>query len=155
VREEFRKIKNKTVVNNNKAAVPGMPQQNREEYLLLSAVIHFPQKLAYILSRLDMKDIHDKTVVSLFEKISAAADKDNPGNILDSSDEEERAAFTRLSVEPGFDIEHADRNIEDCLLSIEKKKFEERFRLAELSGDLRLFNELFLEKKKLVEGKKI
>jgi DNA primase len=155
VREEFRKIKNKTFANNNKAVAPGMSQENREEYLLLSAVIHFPQKLAHVLSRLDMKDIQDKTVVSLFEKISAAADKGNLGNILDSSDLEERTTFTRLSVEPGFDIEHADRNIEDCLLSLEKKKFEERFRMAELSGDLRLFNELFLEKKKRVEGKKI
>jgi hypothetical protein len=58
-------------------------------------------------------------------------------------------------VEPGFDVEHVDRNIEDCLMSVEKKKFEERFRLAELSGDLQLFNELLREKKKRIEGKKI
>ena len=40
-------------------------------------------------------------------------------------------------------------------MSIEKKKFEERFRLAELSGDLKLFNDLLLEKKKRIEGEKI
>lgn len=154
VREEFRKIKNRTFVNAGKAAGPRISKGNREEYLLLSAVIHFPEKLDYVLSRLDMKDIRDKTVVSLFEKISSAADKNNPGSILAGAEEEERITFTRLSVEPGFDVEHADRNIEDCLRSIEKKKFEERFRLAELSGDLKLFNELFLEKKKFIEGKK-
>jgi hypothetical protein len=38
---------------------------------------------------------------------------------------------------------------------MEKKKFEERFRMAELSGDLKLFNELLMEKKKLIEGKRI
>lgn len=155
VREEFRKITNKPFVNAGKSSGPCISKGNREEYLLLSAVIHFPEKLSYVLSQLDMKDIRDKNVVSLLEKISAAADKDNTGNILDSADEEERIIYTRLSVEPGFDLEHADRNIKDCLLSIEKKKFEERFRLAELSGDLKLFNELFLEKKKLIEGKKI
>ena len=101
--------------------------------------MHFPEKLDYVLSRLDMKDIRDKTVVSLFEKISAAADKDNPASVLDGADEQERTTFTRLMVEPGFDIEHVDRNIEDCLMSIEKKKFDERFRLAELSGDLEAF----------------
>jgi DNA primase len=155
VREEFRKIKNKTFLHDKKTAVPRISKGNREEYLLLSAVIHFPEKLNYVLSRLDMKDIRDKTVVSLFEKISAAAEKHSPGNILDGADEEERITFTRLSVEPGFDVEHADRNIEDCLMSIEKKKFEERFRLAELSGDLKLFNDLLREKKKRIEGKKI
>lgn len=155
VREEFRKIKNKTFVSARKAAGPSISGGNREEYLLLSAVIHCPEKLDYVLSRLDMKDIKDKTVVSLFEKISTAAFRDNPGKILDVAGEEERITFTRLSVEPGFDIEHADKNIEDCLMNIEKKKFEERFHLAELSGDLKLFNDLLLEKKKRIEGEKI
>ncbi len=155
VREEFRKTRNKSFVNNKKTAVPRISQENREEYLLLGAVIHFPEKLDYVMSRLDMKDIKDKTAASLFEKLSARTARDNLENILDSAEEEEKIIFTRLSVEPGFDLEHVDRNIEDCLMSIEKKKFEERFRLAELSGDLKLFNKLFLEKKKRIEGKKI
>jgi hypothetical protein len=154
VREEFRKIKNRTFVSARKAVGPSMPEGNREEYLLLSAVIHCPEKMGYVLSRLDMKDIKDKTVVSLLEKISTSAYKDSPGKILDIAGEE-RTIFTRLSVEPGFDIEHADKNIEDCLMSIEKKKFEERLHLAELSGDLKLFNDLLLEKKKRLEGENI
>lgn len=155
IREEYRKIKNRNVVNAGKAPGPGITKGGREEYLLLSAVMHFPEKLDYVLSRLDMKDLRDRKVASLFEKISAVADKDNPGSVLEGADEEERTIFTRLMVEPGFDIEHADRNIDDCLQSIEKKKFDERFRLAELSGDLKLFNELFMEKKKFIEEKKI
>jgi DNA primase len=154
VREEFRKIKSKNFTGARKAAGPPMPEGSREEYLLLSAVIHCPEKLDYVLSRLDLKDIKDKTVVSLFEKISTSAFRDNPAKILDITGEE-RSTFTRLSVEPGFDIEHADKNIEDCLMSIEKKKFEERLHLAELSGDLKLFNDLLLEKKKRLEGEKI
>jgi DNA primase len=156
VREEFKKIKNRTIVNmNNKTSASPLPTGNREEYLLLSAVIHFPEKLDYVLARLDKKDIHDRTVAALFERIAAAADGDKLGSILEGADEQERLTFTRLSVEPGFDLEHADRNIDDCLMSIEKKKFEERFRLAELSGDLKLFNDLLLEKKKRIEGKRI
>ena len=155
VREEFRKIKNRTIVSDKKAPGPRVSKGNKEEYLLLSAVIHFPEKLDYVLSRLDMKDISDKIVLSLFEKIAAAAGRTNPGDILGGAGEEERILFTRLSVEPGFDLEHADWNIEDCLRSIEKKKFDERFRLAESSGDIQLFNALLMEKKKLLEGKKI
>jgi DNA primase len=155
IREEFRKVKNRNVVNAWKAPGPDISKGGGEEYLLLSAVMHFPEKLDYVLSRLDMKDIRDRKVASLFEKISSAADRDNPGSVLEGADEEERTIFTRLMVEPDFDIEHSDRIIEDCLLSIEKKKFDERFRLAELSGDLKLFNELFMEKKKFIEEKKI
>ena len=155
LREEFRKVKNKASVPAGRESDTRKSKGTREEYLLLSAVIHFPEKMDYVLSRLDVNDIRDRTVASLFAKISAAADKDNRDAVLDHAAEEERSIFTRLSVEPGFDLEHVDRNIEDCLMSIEKKKFDQRFRQAELSGDLRLFNALLLEKKKRIEGKKI
>ncbi|MDH4232446.1 MAG: DNA primase [Nitrospirota bacterium] len=155
VREEFKRMKNRTDAGERKAALPRVSRGDREEYLLLSAVIHFPDKLNYVLSRLDRKDIRDSAVLSLFEKIAAAQDRNNPGDILDGAGEEERVLFTRLSVEPGFDLEHADRNIEDCLRTIEKKKFDKKFRQAELSGDIQLFNALLLEKKKLLEGNKI
>lgn len=155
VREEFRKIKNRTFTVDRKAAEPRLSKGNREEYLLLSAVIHFPEKLNYVLSRLDMKDIGDKTVLSLFEKIAAAPERNSLGDIPELAGEEERIMFTRLSVEPGFDLEHADMNIEDCLRSIEKKKFDEKFRQAESTGDIQLFNALLMEKKKLLGEKKI
>jgi DNA primase len=155
VREEFRKIKNRTVAGDRKAAEPRLSKGRREEYFLLSAVIHFPEKLNYVLSRLDMRDIGDKTVLSLFEKIAAAPERNNPGDIPELAGEEERIMFTKLSVEPGFDLEHADRNIEDCLRSIEKKKFDEKFRQAESTGDIQLFNALLMEKKKLLGEKKI
>lgn len=153
IREEFRKIRGRTAVHDTKAAVPRGADGEREEYLLLSAVINFPEKLDYVVSRLDRGALRDKTVVSLFEKFAAAAEKNTMGNIPDDADEPERAIFTRLSVEPGFDLEQVDRIIEDCLLRMEKKKFDERFHLAEVSGDLELFNELLREKKKRTEGR--
>jgi DNA primase len=155
LREEFRRIKNRSSASNDEHSRPAPDKGSREEYLLLSAAIHFPEKLEEILSRLDMDDLLDKTVANLFKRVSAAADRTNFRNILEGADEQETSTFTRLSVDPGFDIENVDRIIEDCLLSMEKKKFEERFRMAELSGDLKLFNELLMEKKKLIEGKRI
>jgi len=156
LREEFRKIKNRTSVNKKDPRPGPVPiKGNREEYLLLSAVIHFPEKLDQILSRVDMGDIRDKTVASLFKRISVAPDRANLRDILEGANEEERSIFTGFLADPGFDIENVDRNVSDCLLSIEKKKFEEKFRMAELSGDIKLFNELLMEKKKRVEGKGI
>ncbi len=155
VREEFRKVKNKTFVSAKKAAGPSISEGSSEEYLLLSAAIHFPKKLASFFSRLDVKDIRDETVVSLFGKISAAVEKDSLGAVLDDADEEERILYTRLSVDPGFDIENVERIIEDCLMSIERKKIEEKIRLVTLSGDPKLSNARLLEKIKSIERKNI
>lgn len=155
IREEYRKIKNKTFVNSSKAAGSRKSKGSSEEYLLLSAVIHFPEKLDYVLSRLDMKDISDETVVLLFGKLFAAREKDNSVAVHEDANEEERILYTRLSVEPGFDIEHVDRIIEDCLMSIERKKIEERLHMVMLSGDPKLSNARMLEKIKRIEEKKI
>jgi len=155
LREEFRNQRNKTFKEERKVAGPRASRGSSEEYLLLSAVIHFPEKLASFSSRLDMKDIRDEIVVSLFDKISTAMEKDTLGAVLDDADEGERILYTKLSVEPGFDIEHVDRMIEDCLMTIEGKKIEEKLRLATLTGDPKLSNARVLEKIKSIEEKKI
>jgi hypothetical protein len=155
LREEFRKHRSKTFKEERKVAGPLAFRGSSEEYLLLSAVIHFPKKLDYVMSRLDMKDIRDRTVASLFQKISAAVDKDALGAVLDDAVEEGRILYTKLSVEPGFDTEHVDRIIEDCLMTIERKKMEEKLRLATLTGDPKLSNARVLEKIKRIEEKKL
>lgn len=155
LREEFRKLRTRAFKEMRKIADPRPFRGSSEEYLLLSAAIHFPEKLASFFSRLDMEDIRDETVVSLFGRLSTALERDTPGAVLDGADEEERILYTRLSVEPGFDIEHVDRIIEDCLMTIERKKIEEKIRLATLSGDPKLSNAQVLEKIKSIEREKI
>ncbi len=65
---------------------------------------------------------------------------------------EEKALFTGLSLKPGFDLEHVDRNIEDCLQTMTQKRFEEKRKQAEKSGDISLLNTLLKEKRKLLKG---
>lgn len=151
IRQEFRNIKNKTVPEKAKSYGAGLLTKNSEEYLLLSTLIAFPEKSDYLLSRIDINDIKDKTVVSLFKKIASIEDKKNLMTILDKADEQERIMFTKLSVDPGFDLEYVDRNIEDCLRRIEKKKLDKMIRHAEGSGDLKLINTLLLEKKRFIK----
>jgi DNA primase len=152
IREEFRKIKNIASAKgpgNHKAALPA---KNPEEYLLLSAVIAFPEKSDYVLSRIDIGAIRDKTLVSLFGKLASLEDKKNFANsILDSGEEEEKKIVTKFSVDPGFDPEHVDRNMEDCFRSIKKRQLDERLRLAEMSSDLALIKSLHLEKEKFIK----
>jgi DNA primase len=150
LREEFSRLKNRTVPDKTDARPISARaiNINREEYLLLSAVIAFPEKSDYVLSRLDISDFKDKTVISLFRKLSSLGHNKDLSQVLEDADKDEREMVTGFSVNPGFDLENVDRNIEDCIRTIEKRKLDERRRLAEMSGDLKLMNDRLLEKRK-------
>jgi DNA primase len=149
IREEFRKIKGKKGMDNIRRFVNNIPASNKEEHLILSVVIAFPEKVDYVMGKLDLKDLHDKDVASLVQRIASVEDKKNISNILDEANEQERVIYTKLSVDPGFDFEYADKILEDCFRRIEKKKFDERLRIAQLSGDVERIHSLLLERKKL------
>src|SRR4030042_1836314 len=125
--------------------------QYREEYLLLSAIIAFPEKAEYVLSQIDAGDLKDETVQSLFKKINSLGKTFSLESLLNEAGEE-KALITGLSLKPGFDLEHVDRNIEDCLQTMTQKRFEEKQKQAEKSGDISLLNALLKEKRKLLKG---
>lgn len=149
VREEFKRIKNGGTQAGAGVRRTFPSGKNSEEHLLLSTVIAFPEKSDYVLSRLNINDIEDKVVVSLFRKIASLGAVRDIAQILDIADEEERKIITRFSVEPGFDPDHIDveRNIDDCFKRIEERKLAERLRLAQSSGDPELGNLLLIEKR--------
>jgi DNA primase len=152
IREEFRKVRSKSNRGGSRIAAVQFCSSYSEEYLLLSAVIAFPEKMEYVLSRITLDDLRDRTVVSLFRKLVTLGETEGPGRLLDVAEEEERKLVTRLSVDPGFDPDQIDRNIEDCLRRMAKRKLDERIRRAQNSGDLALINSLLLEKKRFTEG---
>ena len=152
IREEFAKIRNSAAHGGSPAGDVQLPAAYNEEYLLLSAVIAFPEKMDSVLSRIDLNDLRDKSVVSLFKKLVSLRKTADAGRVLDVADAEEAKIVTRLSVAPGFDPEQVDQNIEDCLRRMEKRKLDERLRSAQNSGDLKLINSLLLEKKRFSEG---
>lgn len=145
IRQEFRKMKQPSK-GAPAGAVSSRPPVRSEERLLLSAVIAFPAKAGDVLSRLDLTDIRDKTVEAVFRRIASLGDVRDIADAVADAPEEERRLVTKLSVEPGFDIENADRNIEDCFRRIEGRKLEERLRSAQESGDLAMMNTLLGEK---------
>ena len=151
IREEFGKLKSRAVSNIASRRGPDCSVNDSEGYQLLRAVVAFPEKSDYVLARLNVGDIRDKTVVSLFKKLESLRDRKDFACILDTADEEERRMVTRFSVDPGFDTEHVDKNIEDCFRRIEARKLDEKIRLAQITGDVGLMNALLLEKKKFIK----
>jgi hypothetical protein len=75
----------------------------------------------------------------------------NTDSLLNIADEAERTIITEFSIKPGFDLEHVDRNIDDCLQTLQQKQFEERKNLAEESGDVNLMDSLLKEKRRLTK----
>lgn len=120
---------------------------------MLSAMIAFPEKTRSILDRVSRDDFKDRTVADLVGRISSAGDKFVMEAVLKDASVEERNLFTKLSVDPGFDLEYVDRNIDDCCLAIERRKVEERHQQAHASGDPHLIHQLIQEKKKFIKGR--
>jgi DNA primase len=152
LRNELKKLKSRPGNKSTGSSVPEPQTTNREEHLLLSAVISHPEKAFQVLSRLDTGSLKEKAVKSLFLKIHACTGHIDMAALLENADDSERALITSLSVEPGFDPEYVDRNIEDCLLVLTQKQLEEKRKLADESGDITLLNQLLKEKRKLLKG---
>src|SRR4030042_2741031 len=84
LRSELKKMKKKAGPHSLKGRGPVKAVRNEEEYLLLSAIIAFPEKADNILSRLNTEDLKDQTIRSIFKKIKTAADNLNISSLLDN-----------------------------------------------------------------------
>ncbi|MBM4128534.1 MAG: DNA primase [Nitrospira sp.] len=143
-------LKKKTGHHTLETLRPAKAARN-EEHLLLSTVIAFPEKAETVLSRLTIEDLRDEVVRSVFRKIKASGGNVTMTALLNEADNEEKALITHLSLRPGFDLEHADKNIDDCLHTLIKKRLDEKRKLAEESEDIALLNSLLKEKRRLLK----
>ncbi len=153
IRQELKTLRKRPESTKQVLTGKKLTAEKGEEYLLLSAVITFPEKLDYVLSKISPDEISDTTAGALFRRIASSGGSKDLAAVLDGADEDERILFTKLSVDPGFDPEFVDKNIEDCLKRIENRKLDEKIHAAKLSGDLTLINTLLFEKKKLLKEK--
>jgi DNA primase len=126
----------------------------REEYLLLSALLACPEKTADILSELNIEDLQNNAIRSLFRKVKTFSGKITPDSLIGMADEKERVLITELIMNPGFDIEHIDRNITDCFQVLKRKRDEEKRKQAEETNNAELLNSLLKEKRRLIKGAK-
>jgi hypothetical protein len=54
-------------------------------------------------------------------------------------------------VNPGFDLESVDKNIQDCIKKKVMRRFEEMNKQAHVKGDREALNALLLEKRRLIK----
>jgi DNA primase len=136
---------------------PDLPQyasrrSTREELILLSALLLFPAKARSVLSEVSFEEITDDTIRALLHKINKLGNEATIASLLSEADDAERTLITGLSLDPGFDPEHVDTNIGDCLLKIRQKKTEKERQMAEDTGDIIRLDSLLKEKRKYIKG---
>jgi DNA primase len=154
IRAEFRKVRNRETADQRVPGPAAAGGNNKEYLLLLSSIIAFPEKTREVVSRLDIDDIRDETVAGVFKKLALQEDNPDLSLILREANDGERRLLTRLSVDPGFDRDYVDSNIEGCLREIEIRKIRQKLFLADKDGDLKRFVALRREMTKFIEGTK-
>jgi DNA primase len=132
-----------------KASKTTGPMAYNEEVLLLSAAISVPDKAAEITGRLHMDDIRDSLIRDIFGRILKSADEQAAE--VAGATEEEKALISRLSLEPGFDVEEVDRVVDDCLRTMERRHVDEEIERARRAGDMALLDRLLGERRRLIQ----
>lgn len=150
IREEIKRIIKKT---ETKAKVKAKADVETffydEELLLLSSAISFPDRLADILHMVPAGEFKNQKVKNIFEKLRDADGRFDPAMM--SLNDEENLLVTRLTLNPGLDLDNADKSIADCINKILMRRFDERLREAKVAGDLKLLNSLLMERHRLVK----
>jgi hypothetical protein len=152
LRSELDHVRQKVHAKRHKAPQYAAKQFNREELILLSALLSFPEKSCSVLSQLPLEEISDDKIRSLLHKLLKLGDGATVPSLLNDADDAERTLITGLSLNPGFDPEHVDANIADCLLKISQRKMEKERQLAEDTGDIIRLDSLLKEKRKYIKG---
>jgi DNA primase len=153
LRSEFMRIKKKAQSDSSRGLELLKKGKCVEEYLLLSAIITFPEKAHDIIPRLNIDDLRDVSINSLFKKIKTLGINFNITSLMDEADDKEKALITEITLRPGFDLELVDKNINDCLYRLAQRKFEEKRSLAlsQEPEDAALHDSLLKEKQNLIK----
>jgi DNA primase len=157
LRGELGKMKKKAKRKKDEDVPPVSTVMPVEEYLLLSALISFPEKVEEVLPEVKSEELRAVPIRSLFEKIKALGAKFTINELINEANEEERSIIRELSLKPGFDLDHIDRNIQDCLHRLAQRRLEERRSalMAQDPHDAALHDLLLKEKRKLIREKKV
>lgn len=132
------------------------PCINREEQMLLTIALSFPDRAPLIANNIDPMIIEDPVIRGTFEKIKKGLSMEK---LLSVYDEEEQRLITMLSINSEIDKEYVEANvegiIEGCLKAIALRRLERQIKSAGEAGDVKLLNSLLLEKKKLSQKSRL
>lgn len=156
LREQLARMQRATTSSSGRArpqpAATQQPTAKRLAYelevLLLSVALWSPDQAQRILQAPEAKEVEHPVVKGILERVAGGQGQFSDGLNL-AQNEEERALISRLLMEPGFDLEQAAQNVEDCMRRIAHRRVERMIAQAQGSGDRALLMRLLNEKQKL------
>lgn len=150
IREEIKKLQAKQGAEERKKGPSptsplGPASLWSEELLLLSAAVTFPERCDDILRVVPIERFRNPVVREVLRKLRAANGRVE--SVLPMLSDEEKMVITGLTLNPGFDLETVNENIEDCIRKMMMRAISERIKEAEGKGDPGLLNALHRERR--------
>jgi DNA primase len=161
LREELAIIAGKTSRANRQLGI-SVPEQSapsssgamtKEEEILLNIAFSLPRMARRIAERVDVANLENPLAKNLFEKILAFPQDDTLSidNFLKDCSQEERTLISKLSIDPGIDMNEIARNVDDCINRIRLKSINKRISVAKSIGDADSLRTLLRERTILIQ----
>jgi hypothetical protein len=125
----------------------------KEEEILLNIAFSLPRMARRIAERVDVANLENPLAKNLFEKILAFPQDDTLSidNFLKDCSQEERTLISKLSIDPGIDMNEIARNVDDCINRIRLKSINKRISVAKSIGDADSLRTLLRERTILIQ----
>ncbi|HMK61132.1 MAG TPA: DNA primase [Dissulfurispiraceae bacterium] len=126
---------------------------SKEEEILLGILLNMPRIGKHIAERIKGLDIEHPLVRRIFETVMTYDSDEyfSPDVIMASCSPEEQALLSRVSIDPGIDMDEVMHNIEGCVNKIAVRQIDKKIIAARTIGDEKLLSSLHAEKKGLLQ----
>lgn len=126
---------------------------SKEEEILLRIVLSYPEKINYILQKINIEDFEVITIRNIFSKIEELQKNDqfSLNKLLNIIDEEEKAFISKLIMTSEIDEDLIIQNMNDCIKSLALKSIDRKIKKIAKSGDEKTLHELIKKKKDIIK----
>jgi len=129
------------------------PEMSKEEEILLRIALSLPRMARRIAEQIDFANLADPLARRIFERVLALPQDEelSVDALLSDCNPEERSAISRLTIDPGIDMEEIAKNVSDCIGKIRLKHINMRISEAKDKGDADALFSLLRERTSLTK----
>ncbi|MBC7188677.1 toprim domain-containing protein, partial [Candidatus Aerophobetes bacterium] len=127
---------------------------SKEEEILLRIALSYPEKINYILQKINIEDFEVTIIRNIFSKIEELQKygQFSLNKLLNIIDEEEKTFISKLIMTSEIDEELIMQNMNDCLKSLAIKSIDKKIKKIAKSGDEKTLQELIRMKKNIIKN---
>lgn len=125
----------------------------KEEEILLRIVLSYPEKIDYILQKINLEDFEVALIKKIFLKIEELHKygQFSVNRLLNILDEEEKSFISKLIMTTEIDEELIIQNMNDCIKRLALKSIDKKIKEVAKLGDEKALNELIKMRKNIIK----